>query len=120
MIELTKVYPIHTGTPHLEGVEYLYSLSNADGVYGEILFEITPYFALIHPRLFKCNKTTLAALRMALFEVGKPLLFGKYEFDKAHFATTNHKLVKLLLGDKVKVETENLTPGIALYYYEAE
>lgn len=119
MIELTSKNCTYNNHPDLAGIEYIYSLSDQQGKYGEILFEVTPYFVLVHPRLFRCTKETFEELKKALFEVGHPLLIEKYGFTKVHFATTNHKLVHMLLDGQEKIEVEHLTPGRTLYYYEA-
>ena len=119
MIVSSRKRRIFDGDPNLEGIEYLFVLGDEDGIYGNILFEVTPWLALIHPRLSRCTKTTFAMLKKELFEIGRPLLFEKYKFDKAHFLTTNHAFVNALTDGKAKVEMEKISPGQTLYYYEA-
>ena len=117
MILKTEKHLLNFSDPKLDGLEYHFWVGNSEGVYGQIRFELTPYLAVIHPRLFRCTKTTLAEFKNELYAIGVELLFNTYDYDKVYITTKKDSLVKALSNNTAILEKENIASGVNLYSF---
>ena len=117
MIKLLKKELFDTPDVRNAGVTYYYQFFMDGEMYGATRYEATPQVLIIHPSLYKVNKTTIRRLREDTNTVACELA-DKFDYPDVMFISTNPKFVRLVSANKAKLIGE--VSGFKLFTYELD